>query len=110
MLFCSIPNACHWGKSTGVDHGGLGLNQETAILTWDGRGRILSSRKKKLTGKFSVFSILDTSSLIPGVKGRRWGQEAYSTCELVPSRLTFQRGCHQKWRPGVFQIFSAQVK
>lgn len=37
--------------------GQLGLNQETVILAWDERGRILRSRKKKLAGKFSSYFI-----------------------------------------------------
>lgn len=55
MPLCFMPITCHWGKGTGVDHRELELNQELAILAWGERGRIPRRRKKKSTGKFSVF-------------------------------------------------------
>lgn len=66
--------------------GQLGLNQETVILAWDERGRILRSRKKKLAGNSSRYFISYSWS-----KREERGRENHPTCESVTGLLTFQR-------------------
>lgn len=56
-----------------------------AILAWDERGSIPSSRGKNVNWKlFSGVSILGFSPIGSGVK-EKWEEESHSTCELVPN-------------------------
>lgn len=66
--------------------GQLGLNQETVILAWDERGRILRSKRKKLAEDSSRY--FTSYSWSKREEGR---EETTLPVSQLTSLLTFQR-------------------